>query len=250
MSTDTVERTDSGLPVSLFGEDPLTPVEDLPRESKEKELRPEASTEGFHSGISNNDPKDCSSCGTPNWVLQRPPCVSRIIDKSGRKLISIILGSYERVAPALPIVTGIIDSATERDVVDITLVDCNVNARLVRARSILSAITRCRGHVIVRAGMIHQMDDLAIWLSAKERRLSPIGCIFLNQPEVGFIGDGADYETNTTDLKEVFEEYRDFIAEKGIFTKEELDQMYEERKELALFGEELQKRMSHLQANN
>lgn len=174
------------------------------------------------------------------------PCVSRVIDAEGNARICIILGPHER-SEFLPLVLGLIDSASEKDVVDLTVVS-NVSgeAGTISQRSILSAIDRCKGTVITRAGSLTTMGDVVIWLSGDKPIIPRIGAIFMRQPIAGYCGDTADYERKLKDFRESLKEFSDFIVERGLFTQEEIDTMYNSCGLLALYGDELRKRLASL----
>ncbi len=173
--------------------------------------------------------------------------MSRVIDANGNASITIILDRNERYNH-LPTVLGLIDSASEKDVVDLTLVaDIGCEDGTIEQRSILSALDRCRATVITRAGVLSSVGDVAIWLSGDEVRISHIGSIFMRQPMNGFFGDTADYESKLADHLASLREFSEFIVARGLFTQEELDTMYKNRSMCALFGPALHDRISKLQ---
>ena len=186
---------------------------------------------------------DCS-CG--DGPAHRPPCVSRIIDAEGHARITIILGPAER-SEHLPLVLALIDSASETDVVDITVVS-NVSgeAGTISQRSILSAIDRCKGTVITRAGALTTMGDVVIWLSGDKLLIPEIGAIFMRQPIAAYYGDTADYERKLKDFRESLKEFSDYIVERGLFTTDEINTMYSTCGLLALYGPKLKERVAGL----
>ncbi len=185
---------------------------------------------------------ECGDCAQPH----RPPCVSRIIDAEGKARISIILGPAER-SEHLPLVLALIDSASETDVVDITVVSSvSGEAGTISQRSILSAIDRCKGTVITRAGALTTMGDVVIWLSGDKLLMPEIGAIFMRQPIAAYIGDTADYERKLKDFRESLKEFSDYIVERGLFTQEEINTMYCTCGLLALYGPKLKDRIANL----
>lgn len=203
------------------------------------------SLESFFQSIIEN--RSQVSAG-PECCAQAParPCVSRVIDADGVQRICIILGPHER-SEFLPLVLGLIDSASEKDVVDLTIVS-NVSgeAGTISQRSILSAIDRCKGTVITRAGTLTTVGDVVIWLSGDKLLMPRIGAIFMRQPIAGYVGDTVDYERKLKDFRESLKEFSDFIVERGLFTQAEIDTMYDECGLLALYGPELQERIASL----
>jgi len=174
------------------------------------------------------------------------PCVSRVIDAEGVARICIILGPHER-SEFLPLVLSLIDSASEKDVVDLTIVS-NVSgeAGTISQRSILSAIDRCKGTVITRAGTLTTVGDVVIWLAGDKLMIPKIGAIFMRQPIAAYIGDTVDYERKLKDFRDSLKEFSDYIVQRGLFTQEEIDRMYGNCGLLSLFGSELQNRVASL----
>lgn len=232
----------------LMGEDltALTPVEETAN-------APEGSTEGlgsrFHFSLEGLDPKvaDVIACDNEcEGGRPMPPCVSRVIDAEGKQKITIILDMNER-KNYIGLVIGLINSASENDVVDITVMSSvSGQAGTMSQRSILSAIDRCKGTVITRAGALTTVGDVAIWLSGDEPRCAKMSSIFMRQPVSGYFGDTADFESKLNDYRESMKEFCDFIVERGLFSQEELDKMYSTRGILSLFGDELQSRVKAL----
>jgi len=245
MATSTEGKTEvaAGLneePVTtLLGDDlsQLTPVE--PEELTEGD--PSASTEGLEAG----GVKDCGDEEGQCRCIPRP-AVSRVIGTDGNARVTIVLGPYER-AVHLGTTIGFIDSASEKDIVDITIVSSvSGEAGTMAQRSLLSAIDRCKGHVITRAGALTTLGDVAIWLSGDERRMSSIGSVFVRQPVAGYMGDTADYELRLQNYREAIKEYSDFVVGCGMFTQEEMNDMYEHRAMIALYGDKLRQRVANL----
>ena len=238
-----VDGLDEDHTVNLNGDLPeLQPVVD-----PEKPEETPVSTESWK--VTDQSPKsvkDCCVMGAGGGP--RRPAISRVIDNEGHAKVTIILGANERYNH-LATVLSLIDSASENDVVDITLVgDIGCGDGTIEQRSLLSAIERCPAHVITRAGMLASVGDVAIWLSGDEPRMSPIGAIFLRQPQSGFWGDTADYESQLSDYLASLREFSEFIVGRGLITKEEMDTMYKTRGIIGLFGPALRDRISKLQA--
>lgn len=240
--------------------DGLTPVEELP----DPEEKPETSeqivpaipgTEGLHFSMESFGPdlgldKQVKACEEQPAVTGQlpPPMVSRTPDeKEGRDRITVVLGPLERTQ-YLGIVISLIDSASENDVVDISIIgNPGGQAGTMSQRSLLAAIHSCKGHVITRAGILTTVGDVAMWLSGKELRIPrKMGAIFMRQPVSGYMGDTADFESKLQDFKDSMKEFGDYIEARGLFQKEELDQMYQHRSLLVLFGDKLQERLKNL----
>ena len=245
MTTSTEDTTEvaAGLNeesiASLLGDDTLqlTSVDD----KESDDLGPTASTEGLCDQISTD-----ANGGSQEQQTRDRPAVSRVIDAEGHARISIIYGPQERTT-AKGTIIAFIDSASENDIVDITLVSSVTGeAGTMEQRSILSAIDRCRGTVITRAGALTTLGDVAIWLSGDVRKMSPIGCVLVRQPLAGFCGDTADYEERLKNCREAIREYSDFVVECGMFTQEEMDAMYEHRTVISLYGDKLRQRIANL----
>lgn len=223
--------------VTLTGDDlsQLTPVTE--EDNSDDNV---SSTEAFKSSPVADD----DDCHCVRQEQQRP-CVSRVIDANGHAKCTVILGPYERYNFAGTVVS-ILDSASENDVVDITIVATYANTGTMEYRSILSAIDRCRGTVITRAGALTTLGDVAIWLAGDVRKMSSIGCVFVRQPTSGYCGDGADHELRLANFREAVQEFSAFIIETGFFTEKEIDDMYEHRGLIALYGDNLQQRLANL----
>lgn len=199
------------------------------------------STESFKTSSVAND----NDCNCAQQQEQQRPCVSRVIDANGNAKCTVVLGSYER-HNFVGTVVSILDSASENDVVDITVVSTGANAGTVEYRSILSAIDRCRGTVITRAGALTTLGDVAIWLAGDVRKMSPIGCVLVRQPISGYCGDAADHELRLSNFRDAVQEFASFIVETGFFTEKEIDDMYEHRGLIALYGDNLKQRLANL----
>ena len=90
------------------------------------------------------------------------------------------------------------------------------------------------------------MGDVVIWLAGDKPLMSRISAVFMRQPIAGYIGDTVDYERKLKDFRESLKEFSDYIVERGLFSNEEIDKMYNNCGLLALYGDELQKRISSL----
>lgn len=175
-----------------------------------------------------------------------PPCVSRVNDPNGGARIHIVLGTPERTK-WLSVVIGLIDSASENDKIDITIVDSCVGSDTYSCRSLLSSIDRCKAHVITHAGALTSLGDIALWLSGDELRYSKkMSATFARQQLTGFYGDIRDFVGKSDDAALSFREYSNYISSRGLFTKAELSQMFETRGILALWGKELEARVANL----
>ena len=225
----------------LFGEDlaALKDISDLP------DGQPEGSTESLNAGIEPKNGFTASQGNCEERVL--PPCVSRVIDVNGSARISIVLGPVER-SKWLGQVIGLIDSASEKDVVDITIcANYSGVCDTCSYRSLLSSINRCKASVITHAGILTTVNDVVLWLSGDVLKWSKsMTCIFMRQQCVGNMGDIADFDQSARDAIDSFKEYSQYIEARGLFTSEELKTMYETRGLLCLFGNELEARLANL----
>ncbi len=226
----------------LFGED----ITALKQVSELEDGQPEGSTESFHDVMS--APTGCDANQQANVPVRRSPAVSRVIDDvTGRATVKIILGSNER-ENWLAHVVGLIDAASENDIVDITIVPNNSGiCDTLSHRSILSAIDRCRATVITRAGALSNMGDVVLWLSGDQLNYSKnMSVIFMRQPLAGFAGDISDFGIKGDDALQSVKEYSAYIVERGLFTKDELQWMFESSGMLCLYGKKLEERVAGL----
>jgi len=226
----------------LFGED-LSALKEV---SELEDGQPEGATENLTQGI---NPKAgvSASCGCGGEGSVPPPAVSRVIDADGKATIKIILGPPER-NKWLAHVIGLIDSASEKDVVDITIVP-NVSGicDTLSHRSLLSAIDRCPASVITRASILSTIGDVVLWLSGDHLQYSKkMTGIFVRQPLAGYGGDIADLSQKGDDAIGAWKEYSEYVAARNLFTKQELNHMFETRGMLSLHGQELEARMANL----
>lgn len=225
----------------LFGED-LTALKEI---GSMVDGQPTASTEGLKDFSS---PKDAFIVQCQDNTPQ-VPYASRVIDADGHAYVKIYLGEREK-SRYLGQIIGLLDTASENDVVDLTIApnycgECDTYS----CRSILSAINRCKASVITRAGFLTSIGDLVIWLSGDELRWHKgMTGIFIRQLVTGYGGDIADFERKSKDAISSFKEYSDYIAARGLFTTEELNTMYETRGMLSLHGNELETRLAQLKA--
>lgn len=227
----------------LFGEDlsVLTKISDL------EDGQPSGATENLTAKVNITDSgrvtagPDCEEC------IQKFPMVSRVIDAEGNATIRIVLGPLEKTK-YLATVVGLLDSASEKDVVDITI-GANVYGicDTYTHRSILSAIDRCKASVTTHAGALTTIGDVAVWLSGDVLKYSKkMSFVMIRQPFTGFEGDIADYESKVASAKESWKEFSGYVAERNLFTKSELANMYETRGMLFLSGKELEARVAGL----
>ena len=243
--TNTGDGQDDFESVIIGGD--LSVLEKIGKEEEEKDLvGASASTESLVIAKKPN-PQNAPVVAAPgqNGEAVPKPAVSRVQDANGNWHNKIILGYWESNR-YLSLIIGLIDAASENDIVDITIVTDGTDVGTTNRRSILSAINRCKAHVITRAGALTSVGEVAIWLSGDERHMSPMGCIFLRQPMSGFCGDIADYEARLKAEKESMKEYFDFIADTGLISKSDLNEMCEHRGQIALFGKELMDKIPQL----
>lgn len=233
----------------LFGEDSamLKSVSDLERESSDEIHDIGASTESLTDEVNgmNDAPQNCNQ--QPEDRKCPPPCVSRTIDANGRATLRIILTDdfYKYTG----VLVGLIDSSTENDLVEITIdAETSKTDNTFAVRSFLSAIDRCKAKVVTRAGTLCSMSRIALWLSGDECWMSPCGWICLKQTSGFAAGDVADVEAKCQEVKASWEEFKSFIAKRGLFTIEELENLYVSRGILSLCGETLRKRVAAINA--
>lgn len=208
-----------------------------------------ASSEAFNpvaAGV-NADEEGCRC----NHDGRRPPLVSRVIDPAdGHSEIRIIYDANPFTGGGdMGVICGIINAAAENDVVDITIAKClhdfaHPRSNLLNTRAILNAIETCKGKVITRIGTVTSVDDLAVWLSGKERHMSPMGWICIRQPEVFTCGSACDMEDRVAEIKNQLQEFVDFIVSKGWFSQEEFDKLYNEQTTLSMTFDDIAEKMS------
>lgn len=232
---------DDDQPSVLFGED-LTALKEV---ATLEEGQPSAATESLNvEGLEQKDNK-VTACAETRCAQEVPPCISRVIDRNGNARIHIVLGMAERSRWVGQIV-GLIDSASENDVIDITIDACGCNS-VYSNRSILSAIERCKGTVITHAGFLTSVADVALWLAGDVLKWSKhMTAIMIRQQVYGFGGDVRDFVSKAEDAKTNFAEFSEYISARGLFTSAELKNMYETRGMLSLSGQELDARMAKL----
>ena len=226
----------------LFGDD-LSALKDV---SALPDGQPEGATESLSVGAV--APKDgVVVCQGEGENRTYPPCVSRVIDANGAARISIVLGPVER-NKWLGQVISLIDSASEKDTVDITVcANYSGNCDTCSYRSLLSAIDRCKASVITHAGILTTVNDVVLWLSGDVLRWSKsMTCIFMRQQLAANMADIADFDQSARDAKAAFDEYATYLTQRGLFTSEEIKHMYETRGMLCLFGAELEARLAKL----
>ena len=228
----------------LMGDDlsVLTKISDL------EDGQPSSATENLTAQIDlKNSGRVTAGPDCDDGCCQKFPMVSRVIDSEGNATIRIVLGPLEKTK-YLATVVGLLDSASEKDVVDIT-VGANVYGMCdtYTHRSILSAIDRCKASVTTHAGALTTIGDVAVWLSGDVLKYSKkMSFIMMRQPLTGYEGDIADYESKVASAKESWKEFSGYVAERNLFTKSELASMFETRGMLFLSGKELEARVAGL----
>lgn len=233
---------DDDQPSVLFGED-LSALQEV---GTLEDGQPSGSLESLQvEGLDQNkltagpESRCCGDMGN-----MPPPCISRVIDKEGRAYIRIILGTYERMNTYMSRIVGLISSASENDLVDITIDTAN-NFSIHVLRNLLSAIDNCRATVITHAGFLTSLCDVVLWLSGDEIRWSKkMSCIMCRQQFTEYSGDIRDFVGKAEDAASNFDEFSKFISDKGLFTAAELKNMFETRGMLSLSGQELDVRMA------
>lgn len=224
----------------LFGED-LSALKDV---SELPDGQPEGATENFQLSVA---PKSGMVAVPQQSQGPQAPYASRVIGEDGSAKISIYLGEAEKDR-WLGQIIGLMDSASEKDSVEITITPnysgiCDTYSY----RSLLSAVERCKAPVTTRAGILSSIGDVALWLAGDEPKWSAhMTAIFMRQPLAGYGGDIADLERKSRDAVSSFKEYSGYIAARGLFSQAELSNMYETRGMLSLFGSELEARMAKL----
>lgn len=177
-----------------------------------------------------------------------PPCVSRVFDADCRAYIRIIFtDDYCRWSNVL---VAILDSASENDIVEIVIDNgLSKSDQGIANRTFLSAINRCKAKVITCAGTLMTMSRVALWLSGDECRISPFGWICLKQIDGAACGDAADVIAKAKEVQETWIEFRDFIVQRGLFTQEELDAVFEHRGRCSLSGDELREKVTKINSH-
>lgn len=194
-----------------------------------------------------NDGEGCH-CG------RRPALASKVIDANGNAYITILYdGNQTTGGGDTGTFVGLINAATANDVVDITIATslyqfvsptCNIFATL----SLLSAIRKCKAKVITRAGCLCSVGDCAVWLSGKDRRMSPMGWLAVRQPAACGGGTLKDAEFRSEDFGAQLKVFTDYIVGKGLLTAEEVTRMYEDQAMIGLSYDELDSRIKALKA--
>lgn len=235
---------DEDQPSILFGED-LTSLQEV---GALEDGQPSAATEGLElQGLNQQVDNKVTGCVChPGAGNIPPPCMSRVIDEQTKQArITVVLGAAERRV-WLGQIIGLIDSASENDVIDITIDACGHDS-VYDNRSLLSAIERCKGTVITHAGFLTTLGDVALWLAGDELKWSKhMTAIMIRQQVYGYGGDVRDFVSKADDAYTNFKEFSSYISQRGLFTAKELDTMYETRGMLSLHGRELYARMASL----
>jgi len=230
--------------IDLFGGElsALTDVTDLQGDADASLAAMEAFWGSVEMGgtPSNNDP------GNQQQPQQPCPCyMSRDIRSDGSSLIRIILtGQFVIHTPKY---VAVLDAATERDAVHITIdAETAIGVQATPYRALLSACCRCKAHLTTYAGSLCSMPRVALWLTGDRVTISKIGWIRLEQLCSGAIGNTADIENALNEAKTTWSEFRDYIVSRGLFTAEEMDGMYTHRSILTLFGKDLQTKVEQI----
>ena len=234
----TAGHDDDQHEITLIGDD-LSALKEV---SETEDGQPSVATENLSAAA---PVADC--CEQGQYPNRFPMCASRVIDaETGTARINIILGIPERTKWLANII-GLIDSASEKDVVDITIDACPMTNNVYGIRSLLSAVERCRATVITHAGALETLGDIALWLSGDVIKWSKhMTAFFVRQQGFGYSGDIRDFVGKAEDACASFKEFRDYIAARGLFTEMEMNNMFETRGMLSLFGRELEARMNGL----
>jgi len=180
-------------------------------------------------------PSSVKSLGGSAEPESRPPLVSKVIDANGNARISIIYDGHPYTGGGLTgVITGLLDSASENDVVDITIATAlqnfnNPTTNVFGTLSLLSSIKACKAKVITRIGCFTSIGDCAIWLSGDDRRVSPMAWLAVRQPRMSICGTTTDVEFRVEDVKVQMKTITDYIVESGLLTQEEIDKMYDEQ---------------------
>lgn len=234
----TAGHDDDQHEITLIGDD-LSALKEV---SETEDGQPSVATENLGAAV---PVADC--CEQGQYPNRFPMCASRVIDaETGAARINIILGIPERTKWLANII-GLIDSASEKDVVDITIDACPMTNNVYGIRSLLSAVERCRATVITHAGALETLGDIALWLSGDVIKWSKhMTAFFVRQQGFGYSGDIRDFVGKAEDACASFKEFRDYIAARGLFTEMEMNNMFETRGMLSLFGRELEARMNSL----
>ena len=232
----------------LFGEDSamLTKVSDLEKQDADGHDIG-ASVESLIGEVNDQEVRDGVPGVPEQYQKMPPPCVARTIDANGCAYLRIILtDDFYKYTGCL---VGLIDSATENDVVEITIdAETGRTDNTYGIRAFLSAIDRCKAKVITRAGTLCSTSRIALWLSGDECWISPCGWICLKQTSGAAVGDAADVEAKVLEVRASWEEFKSFIAKRGLFTEKELEDLYVSRGLLSLYGETLRKRVAAINA--
>lgn len=183
---------------------------------------------------------------------KRPPLVSKVIDSSGSAYISILYDGHPFTGGGeMGVITGLLDSASEKDVVDITIATALQNfnqptTNIFKTLSLLSSIKKCKAKVITRIGCFTSFDDCAIWLSGADRRVSPMAWLAVRQPRMAISGATLDAEFRVEDVKIQMKTLTDFIVDKGLLTQEEVDKIYNEQAIVGMSYDKLFERIESL----
>jgi len=213
----------------------------------------DAAAEALNVELPSN-PKAGEGCSGDGCEHKRAPLVSKVIDANGHAYISILWDGHPYTGGGnTGVVVGLLNAASENDVVDITIMTAlhNFNqttTNIFSTLSLLNAVQQCKAKVITRIGTFTSIGDCAIWLSGDDRRVSPMAWLAVRQPRMSAGGTMKDVEFRIEDLKIQFKSITDFIVSKGLLTQEEVDRMYDEQAMIAMSYDELDARLQALQA--
>lgn len=190
----------------------------------------------------------------PGAQGKRPPLVSKVIDAEGHARITIMYDS-SRVTGGGDMATfvGLIDAAEANDVVDLTVMTSLAHLNdggpsLLDTINLLSAINRCKAHVVTRAGCLSSLSDIAVWLSGDERHMSPMGWVVVRQPSTGFAGSVTDMGDRDEANKAQIKQFTDFIVKTGFLTDAEIKRIIDDQDVVGFSYDELDARIKALKA--
>lgn len=218
---------------NLFETTPLQSLDDLNSDI--------VAMESLSNDLTDEDQKDGEQ-------KRHIPCyLSKKIKADGSSSIKIILtGAFKCF---ISVINTILLTANENDEVHI-LIDAEPGPDTEyddQYRSLLNSIRKCKGQVTTSAGFLCSMPRVALWLSGDIVTISKIGWIRLEQlPLNASRGSAANIEELTKDTIEMMREFGKFIIDRGFITKDECQQMFEQKDILSFFGDSLMKRVAHV----
>ena len=236
------------------------PVDQLPKEAQEALLSVagvNSVTSGAEIDVSTEDlkitdpqnPKAGECCGGGD---RRPPLCSKVPGTEGATITILYDGSALSGGDNLSVFTGLINSAVESDVVDLTIMTCFNNYSrntfdVIKVLSLLSALQNCKAKkIITRAACLCSIGDCALWLCGNDRRIGPMGWLMVKPPRQITEGSMRDIELRSEDMKKQLTVFTDFIVGKGLLTQEEVNRLYDDEAVISLSYEDLAARVSAL----